>query len=108
MPEPQLLSIRTLPLPTFPTPKPQGPRPFKQPESVCLYCSPWWRGETEAGAEKGAGCTGQEEELGFVKNIFIINKQGCKGAGETAEILTDGRTQASWPPAPTLMASISA
>lgn len=51
---------------------------------------------------------GQEEELGLVKNIFIINKQGCKRAGEAAEILTDRRTQASWLPAPALMASGSA
>lgn len=49
---------------------------------------------------------GREEELGLVKNIFIINKQGCKGAGKAAEILTDRRTQASWLPAPALMASI--
>lgn len=34
---------------------------------------------------KGAGSAGQEEELEFVKNIFIINKQGWKGAGEAAE-----------------------
>lgn len=34
---------------------------------------------------KGAGSAGQEEELEFVKNIFIINKQGGKGAGEAAE-----------------------
>lgn len=51
---------------------------------------------------------GPEEELGLVKNIFIINKQGCKGAGEAAEILMDRKTQASWLPVPTLMASISA
>lgn len=50
---------------------------------------------------------GQKEELGLVKNIFIINKQGCKGAEEAVEILVDRRTQASWFPAPTLMASIS-
>lgn len=34
---------------------------------------------------KGAGSAGREEELEFVKNIFIINKQGWKGAGEAAE-----------------------
>lgn len=49
-------------------------------------------GGGEEGAEKGAGYVGQEEELGLVKNIFIINKQGCKGAGGAAEILTDRRT----------------
>lgn len=30
------------------------------------------------GAEKRVGYVGREE-LGLVKNIFIINKQGCKG-----------------------------
>lgn len=49
---------------------------------------------------------GQAEELGLVKNIFIINKQGCKGAEEAVEILMDRRTQASWLPAPTRMASV--
>lgn len=92
-----------------PSPSPGVPGPsYSQGLSVCLYCSPWWRGEREAGAEKGAGYAGQEEELGLVKNIFIINKQGCKGAGEAAESLVDRRTQASWLPAPALMASISA
>lgn len=51
---------------------------------------------------------GRAEELGLVKNIFIINKQGCKRAEEAVEILMDRRTQASWRPAPTLMASVSA
>lgn len=41
---------------------------------------------------KGAtGCVGQEEELGLVKNIFIINKQGCRGAGEAVEIVMNKR-----------------
>lgn len=67
----------------------------------------WGRGRQELRKELDV-CVGggQEEELGLVKNIFIINKQGCKGAGEAAEILTDRRTQASWIPAPALMASI--
>lgn len=54
---------------------------------------------------KGAGSAGQEEELEFVKNIFIINKQGWKGAGEAAE---DFDEQDLGILAPTLMASISA
>lgn len=49
----------------------------------------------------------QEEELGLVKKIFIINKQGWEEAGEAAEILMNRRTQASWLPAPFLIASIS-
>lgn len=65
--------------------KPQGPFDIEGP-SVCLYCSPYLTGERKAGTVKGAaGCVGQEEELGLVKNIFIINKQDCRGAGEAVE-----------------------
>lgn len=38
-----------------------------------------------------AGCVGQEEELELVKNIFIINKQGCRGAGKAVEIVMNKR-----------------
>lgn len=48
---------------------------------------------------KGAGSAGQEEELEFVKNIFIINKQGWKGAGEAAEDF-DGQDSGILAPSP--------
>lgn len=90
MPEPQLLSVQPLRLLPSPAPKPLGPGPsYSQGLSVCTAAH---GGGGEEGAEKGAGYVGQEEELGLVKNIFIINKQGCKGAGGAAEILTDRRT----------------
>lgn len=90
MPEPPLLSIPSLPPTPSHHPKPQGPFDIEGP-SVCLYCSPYWTGERKAGTVEGAGCVGQEEELGLVKNIFIINKQGCKRAGEAVEILMNKR-----------------
>lgn len=51
-----------------PSPSPGVPGPsYSQGLSVCLYCSPWWRGEREAGAEKGAGYTGHEERQSSVQ-----------------------------------------
>lgn len=49
---------------------------------------------------KGAGSAGQEEELEFVKNIFIINKQGWKGAGEAAEDLDGQKDSGILAPSP--------
>lgn len=90
MPEPPLLSIQSLlPTPSH-NPKPWGPFGIEGP-SVCLYCSPYWTRARKAGAVKGAGCIGRGEELGLVKNIFIINKQGCERTGETVEILMNKR-----------------
>lgn len=108
MPEPQLLSIQPLPQPPSPTPKPQGSWPFVQPGlSVCTAAH---RGKRRGRQElrKELDAQGKKKELGFVKNIFIINKQGCKRAGEAAELITDRKTWSFWLPAPALMASISA
>lgn len=83
MPKPQLLSIQSLPLLPSPAPRLQVPGPSAS--QACLSTVAHGGGGGEGGAVKGAGSAGQEEELEFVKNIFIINKQGWKGAGEAAE-----------------------